>query len=162
MKKTPGVHSSVGIVFVWLMMYAILRVVHFASPKDIIKMQIDQNANYEMRTEYSKDKYKKRKEAKSVRPSSFSSCSATRINPLILPTLMVHRFLQGFSVLQPTMFNICEYQFSRDPQRIKGIRADTLAQMMSFGNIRPGAKVVVVDETGGLLVAAVLDRLGGA
>ncbi|KAG9007838.1 tRNA (adenine(58)-N(1))-methyltransferase non-catalytic subunit trm6 [Tulasnella sp. JGI-2019a] len=112
LKKTPGVHSS-----------------------DIIKMQIDQNSNYEMRTEFSKDKYKKRKEAK---------------------------FLQGFSVLEPTIFNICEYQFARDPQRIRGIRCETLAQIMSFGNIRPGARVILVDETGGLIFSALMDRMGGA
>ncbi|KAG8907198.1 tRNA (adenine(58)-N(1))-methyltransferase non-catalytic subunit trm6 [Tulasnella sp. 417] len=111
LKKTPGVHSS-----------------------EIIKMQITQNANYEMKSEYSKEKYKKRKEAK---------------------------FLQGFSILEPNMFNICEYWFVKDPQRVRGIRADSLGQMMSFGNIRPGARVLVVDDTGGLLVAAVLERLGG-
>ncbi|KAG8968769.1 hypothetical protein FRB90_010797, partial [Tulasnella sp. 427] len=43
LKKTPGVHSS-----------------------EIIKMQIAQNANYELKSEYSKEKYKKRKEAKFV------------------------------------------------------------------------------------------------
>ncbi|KIO22383.1 hypothetical protein M407DRAFT_216590 [Tulasnella calospora MUT 4182] len=59
------------------------------------------------------------------------------------------------------MFNICEYLFSKDPQRIRGIRADSLGQMMSFANIHPGARVLVVDDTGGLLVAAVLERLGG-
>ncbi|KAG8891982.1 tRNA (adenine(58)-N(1))-methyltransferase non-catalytic subunit trm6, partial [Tulasnella sp. 403] len=111
LKRTPGVHSS-----------------------DIIKLQIAQNANYELKTEYSKEKYKKRKEAK---------------------------FLQGFAVLEPTMFNICEYWFAKDPQRIRGIRSETLAQMMSFANIRPGSRILVVDDAGGLLVASCLDRLGG-
>ena len=37
--------------------------------QDIIKKQIEQHANYELKTEYSKDKYKKRKEAKSVERS---------------------------------------------------------------------------------------------
>lgn len=32
--------------------------------QDIIKAQIEQHANYELKTEYSKDKYIKRKEAK--------------------------------------------------------------------------------------------------
>ncbi|KAG8945308.1 tRNA (adenine(58)-N(1))-methyltransferase non-catalytic subunit trm6 [Tulasnella sp. 408] len=117
LKKTPGVHSS-----------------------EIIKMQITQNANYELKSEYSKEKYKKRKEAKFVRaPSSWL----------------------GFSILEPNMFNICEYWFFKDPQRIRGIRADSLGQMMSFANIHPGARVLVVDDTGGLLVSAVLERLGG-
>lgn len=36
----------------------------FRSPQEIIKAQIEQHANYELKTEYSKEKYKKRKEAK--------------------------------------------------------------------------------------------------
>jgi len=38
--------------------------------KEIIKMQIEQHANYSLKTEYSKEKYKKRKEAKYVPPIS--------------------------------------------------------------------------------------------
>ena len=34
------------------------------SLKEIIKKQIEQHANYSLKTEYSKEKYKKRKEAK--------------------------------------------------------------------------------------------------
>jgi len=34
--------------------------------QDIIKKQIEQHANYSLKTEYSKEKYKKRKEAKYV------------------------------------------------------------------------------------------------
>jgi tRNA (adenine-N(1)-)-methyltransferase non-catalytic subunit len=32
--------------------------------QEIIKAQIEQHANYSLKTEYSKDKYRKRKEAK--------------------------------------------------------------------------------------------------
>ena len=34
--------------------------------QDMIKKQIEQHANYSLKTEYSKEKYKKRKEAKYV------------------------------------------------------------------------------------------------
>ena len=40
------------------------------SNQEIIQKQIDQHANYSLKTEYSKEKYKKRKEAKSVSISS--------------------------------------------------------------------------------------------
>jgi hypothetical protein len=36
------------------------------SSQDMIKKQIEQHANYSLKTEYSKEKYKKRKEAKYV------------------------------------------------------------------------------------------------
>ena len=38
---------------------------------------------------------------------------------------------------------------------------DALAQMMSQGNVRAGARLLVVDDCSGLLVAACLERLGG-
>ncbi|KAG8935659.1 tRNA (adenine(58)-N(1))-methyltransferase non-catalytic subunit trm6 [Tulasnella sp. 418] len=111
LKNTPGVHSS-----------------------EIIRAQIEKNSNYSLKTEYSKDKYKKRKEAK---------------------------YFQGFKVVQPTMFNICDYWFNRDPQRVKNIRPDTLSQMMTHVGAQPGGRYIVVDDAGGLLLAALLDRLGG-
>ena len=33
--------------------------------------------------------------------------------------------------------------------------------MMSLANLRPGARFIIVDSTGGLVVAAALDRLAG-
>ena len=38
---------------------------------------------------------------------------------------------------------------------------DALAQMMNQGNVRAGARLLVVDDCSGLLVAACLERLGG-
>lgn len=59
------------------------------------------------------------------------------------------------------MFGVREYWFTRDAQRIRGIRADTLAQMMSFANIRPRSGVIVVDDVVGLIVAGATEGLGG-
>ena len=36
-----------------------------------------------------------------------------------------------------------------------------LALMLNFAGVKPGGRYLVVDEASGLLVAAVLDRLGG-
>ncbi|KAI9462425.1 Gcd10p-domain-containing protein [Lactarius psammicola] len=94
---------------------------------EIIKKQIDMHANYSLKTEYSKDKYKKRKAAK---------------------------FSKSFTTVQPTLFNVCEL-------RIFGLRIDTLSQMMNLGNVRPGGRYIVVDDASGMVVSAVLERLGG-
>ena len=59
------------------------------------------------------------------------------------------------------MFNVCEYWFQKDRGRIHDIRMDTLSQMMSLAGVRPGGRYLVVDEASGLIVTAVLDRLGG-
>ncbi|KAI9445069.1 Gcd10p-domain-containing protein [Lactarius indigo] len=101
---------------------------------EIIKKQIDMHANYSLKTEYSKDKYKKRKAAK---------------------------YSKSFTTVQPTLFNVCEYWFGKDQARILGLRVDTLSQMMNLGNARPGGRYIVVDDASGMLVCAVLERLGG-
>ena len=41
------------------------------------------------------------------------------------------------------------------------MRIDTLSQMMSLGNVRPGGRYIVVDEASGMVVSALLERLGG-
>ena len=39
---------------------------------------------------------------------------------------------------------------------------DTLAQMLTYSNVHPGCNAVVVETCQGLLLGAVLERLGGA
>ncbi|EJF67268.1 Gcd10p-domain-containing protein [Dichomitus squalens LYAD-421 SS1] len=101
---------------------------------EIIKKQIEQHANYSLKTEYSKEKYKKRKEMK---------------------------YSKSFSVIEPTMFNVCEYWFHKDQNRLRDIRPDALAQILNLANVRPGGRYLVVDDASGVVVSAVLDRLGG-
>ena len=71
------------------------------------------------------------------------------------------RYSKSFSVVEPTMFNVCEYWFNKDQNRLRDIRPDSLAQMLNLANVRPGGRYLVVDDASGVLVSAVLDRLGG-
>ncbi|CAE7132858.1 unnamed protein product [Rhizoctonia solani] len=105
-----------------------------AHATEIIKRQIEAHTMYELKNEYSKEKYKKRKEAK---------------------------YSKGFTVVEPTLFNICEYHFSRDASKIRDLRPHSLGQLLNSANVRPGARILVADDVSGLLVAAVLERLGG-
>ena len=41
------------------------------------------------------------------------------------------------------------------------IRPDSMAQLLSFGNVFSGARLMVMDSYGGLLVGAILERLAG-
>ncbi|PCH34318.1 Gcd10p-domain-containing protein [Wolfiporia cocos MD-104 SS10] len=102
--------------------------------KEIINRQIEQHANYSLKTEYSKEKYKKRKEAK---------------------------YSRIFTVIDPTIFNVCDYWFTKDQNRLRDIRPDALSQMLNMANIRPGGKYIVVDDASGIIVAGVLERMGG-
>ncbi|KAG5647727.1 hypothetical protein DXG03_008450 [Asterophora parasitica] len=101
---------------------------------DIIKKQIEQHANYSLKTEYSKEKYKKRKEEK---------------------------YSKSFTTIEPTLYNVCDYWFNKDKTRIRDIRADSLSQMLNLANIRPGGRYIAVDDASGLVVAGILDRMGG-
>ncbi|KAG8219563.1 Gcd10p-domain-containing protein [Butyriboletus roseoflavus] len=100
---------------------------------EIIKVQIEQHANYSLKTEYSKDKYRKRKEAK---------------------------YSKSFETIEPTVYNICEYWFRKDQNRIRDIRPDSLSQILNLANVRPGGRYIVVDDASGLVVSSVLDRVG--
>ena len=49
----------------------------------------------------------------------------------------------------------------KDQNRLRDIRADALSQMLNLVSVRPGGRYLVVDEASGVLVAGVLERLGG-
>ncbi|KAF7303222.1 hypothetical protein MKEN_01286000 [Mycena kentingensis (nom. inval.)] len=102
---------------------------------EIIKMQIEQHANYSLKTEYSKEKYKKRKEAK---------------------------YSKTFTTIEPTLFNVCEFWFNKDKDRIRDIRVDTLSQILNMANIRPGGRFLAVDDASGLIVSGIIERMGGS
>ncbi|KAJ7786619.1 Gcd10p family-domain-containing protein [Mycena metata] len=105
-----------------------------AHASEIIKMQIEQHANYSLKTEYSKEKYKKRKEAK---------------------------YSKTFTTIDPTLFNVCEHWFRKDQTRIRDIRIDALSQILNMANIRPGGRYLAVDDASGLIVSGILERMGG-
>ncbi|TIB82590.1 Gcd10p-domain-containing protein [Wallemia mellicola] len=102
--------------------------------KQIIEQQIAAHGQFDLKTAYSKEKYLKKKEAK---------------------------FLKFITPIAPTTFNVCEYHFNKNPSRIRDLRVDTLSQMLTLGNIQQGGRYLVVEETSGLLTAAILERLGG-
>ncbi|KAG0143441.1 hypothetical protein CROQUDRAFT_48827 [Cronartium quercuum f. sp. fusiforme G11] len=105
------------------------------SGREIIERQIAQHAAFELKSEFSKEKYIKRKEKK---------------------------FLKKFTCIEPTMMNITQYLFESSAMAIRGLRPDTLSQMLTLANVRPGWQGIVVDDVGGLVVAAVVERLGGS
>lgn len=76
-------------------------------------------------------------------------------------SLTLYRYLHFFTPLPPTIYSIADAYFATNPTRTFELRTDTLAQMLTLGNISPGARVLVVESTSGLLTAAVLERLGG-
>lgn len=102
--------------------------------REIIQKQIDEHKAFELKTEYSKDKYLKRKQAK---------------------------YLQLFTPLEPTVHQIAEYHFDRQPSKTRELRPDTLANLLAMANVRPGSRLLVVEDLGGMVVAAAVERMAG-
>lgn len=103
--------------------------------KDIIERVQQGHGAFHLKTEYSKEKYLKRKKQK---------------------------FLQRFKPEHIGSSELIEIYLDKDPQRILNISVETLALMLNYGNVRPGGNYLVVDETPGILVAAILERLGSS
>ncbi|GAA5862650.1 hypothetical protein JCM3774_001091 [Rhodotorula dairenensis] len=102
--------------------------------REIIQRQIDEHKAFGLKTEYSKDKYLKRKQAK---------------------------YLQLFTPLEPTVHQVAQFNFDRQPSKTRELRPDTLANMLAMANVRPGSRLLVVEDLGGMVVAAAVERMGG-
>ncbi|KAI9595402.1 adenine(58)-N(1)-methyltransferase non-catalytic subunit TRM6 [Syncephalis fuscata] len=100
----------------------------------LIQKVAENNQSFEKKTEYSKAKYIRRKRQK---------------------------FSKVFTPIRPTLHAVCDHFFTKNPMKIMDIRLDTLSQLLTFGNVFAGTRMLVVDDAQGMLVSAVLDRMGG-
>ncbi|KAF8468271.1 Gcd10p family-domain-containing protein [Kalaharituber pfeilii] len=116
------------------------------SGKDIIAALMTSHTNIHQKTAYSLSKYALRKRSK---------------------------YLKRFTVVPVDVSNLLDYLMAeKEPPKIMELQQEGLGLMLSLGNlrycpdikvgdeVRRGGRWLVVDETGGLLVAAVAERLG--
>eukprot|EP00884_Botryococcus_braunii_P020464 jgi/Botrbrau1/7100/Bobra.0165s0121.1 len=104
------------------------------SGHDIIEALKEKSATFATKTKFSQEKYIKRKAKK---------------------------YLLYVDVIRPTAASLCETYFIKDAWKIQYIRVDTLALLLSLGNIGAGARVLVMDDCNGLVTGAVIERMGG-
>ncbi|CEQ42239.1 SPOSA6832_04030, partial [Sporobolomyces salmonicolor] len=95
--------------------------------------RIEEHKAYDLKTEYSKEKYLKRKEAK---------------------------YLQLFTPLPPTIHQLAQYNFDKVPSKTRDLRPDTLANLLAMANVRPGSRLLVVENLGGMITGACVERMG--
>ncbi|MCO5566171.1 hypothetical protein L7F22_019847 [Adiantum nelumboides] len=109
-----------------------------AEGRDIVEQQILNNSTFSQRTSWSQQKYIFRKEAKHMRL---------------------------FTPVPPSLTNVVKFhfdKFDRDASdKLRGLRADSLANILSLSGVAPGKKYIVIDGIGGLLIGAMLERMGG-
>lgn len=65
------------------------------------------------------------------------------------------------TILKPTTRIMAMMYHCREPSKICHLRYDTLAQMLAFGNIHAGCKIIVAETCAGLVLGSVMERLGG-
>lgn len=103
------------------------------SGQDIIDMVTKNHSSFQHKSEFSKDKYLKRKRQK---------------------------FLQQFTPQPIESTELLEYYQDKDPQKVMNMSLEALALMLNLANVKPGGHYLVLDETTGVLTQAVLERLG--
>ncbi|KAJ1969333.1 tRNA (adenine(58)-N(1))-methyltransferase non-catalytic subunit trm6 [Dimargaris xerosporica] len=99
----------------------------------LIAKMAENNASFDKKTEFSKAKYIKRKKSK---------------------------YSKEFTVVDPTLHNLWHFFFTRNSTKIRDIRIDTLAQLLAMLNVNAYSRLLVVDDTHGMVLSAVLSRLG--
>lgn len=104
------------------------------SAEEIMRRQIERHQRFGLKTEYSKEKWRKKKEKK---------------------------FSTAFTPLAPTVENMLLYYTAKSPLAVMSLRMDTISQMINIAAIRPGGRYLIVEDTGGLIIGALLERMGG-
>ncbi|XP_035535078.1 tRNA (adenine(58)-N(1))-methyltransferase non-catalytic subunit TRM6 [Morone saxatilis] len=102
--------------------------------QEIIQQLIDNSSTFRDKTGFSQDKYIKKKKKK---------------------------YENTVTILKPSCRILAMMYQGREPGKIRHLRYDTLAQMLTLANIHAGSKVLVFDTCAGLVLGAVMERMGG-
>lgn len=102
---------------------------------EIVEKLIENSASFANKTEYSQEKYIKKKKEK---------------------------YLAQYKILKPSIRYLCEYYaMGNNKRKILNMRMDTIAQILTYSNIAAFRNVMVLESTKGLLLAAIVERLAG-
>lgn len=102
--------------------------------QEIIQQLIDNSSTFKDKTEYAQDKYIKKKKKK---------------------------YENSVTILKPSCRILAMMYHGREPGKICHLRYDTLAQMLTLANIHAGSKLLVFETCAGLVLGAVMERMGG-
>ncbi|XP_044580204.1 tRNA (adenine(58)-N(1))-methyltransferase non-catalytic subunit TRM6 [Cotesia glomerata] len=104
------------------------------SSKEIVGYLIENSSSFSSKTEYSQEKYIKKKETK---------------------------YCRYLTILKPTVGLLQEIYFRQDPGRVNCLRMDTLSQILSYCDVKSEGKYLLYDGGScGLAAAAMLSRIG--
>uniref|UniRef100_A0A8C5N2W5 tRNA (adenine(58)-N(1))-methyltransferase non-catalytic subunit TRM6 n=1 Tax=Leptobrachium leishanense TaxID=445787 RepID=A0A8C5N2W5_9ANUR len=102
--------------------------------QEIVQQLIENSSTFRDKTEFAQEKYIKKKKKK---------------------------YDAHITILKPSTRILSVMYSAREPAKICQLRYDTLGQMLNLGNIRAGSKVIVMETCAGLVLGAVMERMGG-
>ncbi|XP_029449356.1 tRNA (adenine(58)-N(1))-methyltransferase non-catalytic subunit TRM6 isoform X2 [Rhinatrema bivittatum] len=102
--------------------------------QEIVQQLVENSTTFRDKTEFAQEKYIKKKKKK---------------------------YEAVVTVLKPCARTLAMMYHGREPGKICQLRYDTLAQMLTLGNIHAGSKVIVMETCAGLVLGAVMERMGG-
>lgn len=100
----------------------------------IIEQMIAGHEGFDKKTIFSQQKYLKRKQQK---------------------------FLRRFTVDYLGGNELLQYYIERDLPRVLDLSEESLGLLLTYGNVRPGGKYLLIDETGGCVLYAMMERMAG-
>lgn len=98
----------------------------------IIQKMIEGHGGFDKKTIFSQQKYLKRKQQK---------------------------FLRRFTVEYFGSSQMLQYYSEKDNCRVLDMSEETLGLLMTYSNVRPDGKYLLIDETGGIVLYAMLERM---
>ncbi|MGH0153847.1 UNVERIFIED_CONTAM: hypothetical protein FKN15_034298 [Acipenser sinensis] len=101
--------------------------------QEIVQQLIENSSTFRDKTEFAQEKYIKKKKKK---------------------------YDNTITVLKPSTRILALMYHGREPGKICHLRYDTLAQMLTLGNVHAGSKIIVFDTCAGLVLGAVMERMG--
>ncbi|XP_042657810.1 tRNA (adenine(58)-N(1))-methyltransferase non-catalytic subunit TRM6 isoform X3 [Tyto alba] len=101
--------------------------------QEIVQQLIENSTTFRDKTEFAQDKYIKKKKKK---------------------------YEAVITIVRPSTRILSTMYYAREPGKINHLRYDTLAQMLTLGNIRAGNKMIVMETCAGLVLGAVMERMG--
>lgn len=100
----------------------------------IIEQMIASHEGFDKKTLFSQQKYLKRKQQK---------------------------FLRRFTIDYLGSSQLLQYYIEKDTQRVLDMSEETLGLLLNYANVRPGGKYLLIDETGGIILYAMMERMNG-
>ncbi|XP_018422147.1 PREDICTED: tRNA (adenine(58)-N(1))-methyltransferase non-catalytic subunit TRM6 [Nanorana parkeri] len=102
--------------------------------QEIVQQLIENSTTFRDKTEFAQEKYIKKKKKK---------------------------YEAIITIVKPSTRILSMMYYAREPGKICQLRYDTLAQMLTLGNIHAGSQVIVMETCAGLVLGSVMERMGG-